>query len=112
MKSAATSACSAPSAERVPGAGGTRTHAIFISSASRQATTGPAPPKATSMKSRGSMPRRSSTPENSVYIVASATRTIALAVSDDTESQRLRHRPDAARCGSRPAAPSPRSAPG
>ena len=56
-KSWRTSVCSMPQAENVPGLQGTITSAISSSSASHAACIGPAPPKATRAKSRGSMPR-------------------------------------------------------
>ena len=50
-----------PSAERTPAAAGTSTLPIPSSSASAHACSGPAPPNATSAKSRGSWPRSTET---------------------------------------------------
>ena len=56
LKSPRTSACRRPIAEASPGRGGTSTLRIPMMRATSAACSGPAPPKATSVKSRGSSP--------------------------------------------------------
>ena len=56
-KSRRTSAISSPSAEKLPGSGGTTTVRMPSSSATAAACNGPAPPNGNRAKSRGSMPR-------------------------------------------------------
>ena len=75
------SALIAPSAQSVPGARGTKTAGIPTSRASSAPTTGPAPPKATSVKSRGSTAARDRILVNSAYMFETATRTTLSAAS-------------------------------
>ena len=56
LKSPRTSACSRPIAESSPGRGGTSTLRMPMLRATSAACSGPAPPNATSVKSRGSSP--------------------------------------------------------
>ena len=55
------SAAKSPCAQRTPGLGGTRMRDMPSSSARAQPWSGPAPPKGTSVKSRGSCPRSTET---------------------------------------------------
>ena len=68
--SARKSPSSIPSAEKWPGAGGITVRATPSSRASSAACSGPAPPNATNVKSRGSCPRRSVTSRSACDICA------------------------------------------
>ena len=71
----------APSAQSVPGARGTKTVGMPTSRASSAPTSGPAPPNATSAKSRGSIPARERILVNAAYMFDTATRTTLSAAS-------------------------------
>ena len=75
------SAVMAPSAHSVPGERGTNTAGMPTSRATSAPTTGPAPPKATSAKSRGSTAARERILVNSAYMFDTATRTTLSAAS-------------------------------
>ena len=75
------SALIAPSAQSVPGERGTNTVAMPTSRASSAPSTGPAPPKATRAKSRGSTAARDRILVNSAYMFATAIRTTLSAPS-------------------------------
>ena len=86
--SARRSPSSIPSAEKWPGAGGITVRATPSSRASSAACSGPAPPNATSAKSRGSWPRRSVTSRSAWNICASTyRRTPRAAVAASTPSR-------------------------
>ena len=72
-KSRRTSAISSPSAEKLPGSGGTTTVRMPSSSATAAACNGPAPPNGSRAKSRGSMPRITDT-----SLIAPARETAAM----------------------------------
>ena len=72
-KSRRTSAISSPSAEKLPGSGGTTTVRMPSSSATAVACNGPAPPNGSRAKSRGSMPRITDT-----SLIAPASETAAM----------------------------------
>ena len=67
---------------------------MWNSAARKQATTGPAPPKATSVKSRGSSPCRAMAWLNSAYMLASATSMIASAAASTDRPSRSAIGPD------------------
>ena len=69
------SAMATPYAESAPGVVGASTRVMPSPSASSQACCGPAPPKATSVNSRGSKPRSSEIARTARSIVAFTTRT-------------------------------------
>ena len=79
MKSFLTSATSPPSAESTPGAVGIRTWRMPNSRARKQPSIGPAPPNASSVKSRGSMPWREASLPTSRYMPETATWMMASA---------------------------------
>ena len=81
------SAATRPSAESTPAAAGTRTVVIPSSSASAHACSGPAPPKATSAKSRGSSPCSTET-TRSARTISAFTTSITAAGSRSPSARR------------------------
>ncbi len=81
MKSCRTSTRRAPKAEVTPGKRGTTTRGMWRSRASSTACSGPAPPKATSAKSRGSYPRATEITRVALIMCALASRMIPSAAS-------------------------------
>ena len=84
MKSFLMSAIRPPKALSTPGTRGTTTSRIPSSRARKQAIIGPAPPKAISDSSRGSLPWRDTSFETSRYMPDTATRMIDSAVSSSS----------------------------
>ena len=74
-------AASVPNAEQTPGLGGTSTRRMPMASAISAACVGPAPPKATSTNSRGSMPCSTVTMRMAFAMFSFAIRTIDEATS-------------------------------
>ena len=94
------SVSSNPDVERTPGRGGTTTVGISSSSARRQAWSGPAPPKATRAKRRGSWPRPTETVRMARAMALSMISTMPAAASS---TPRRRGRPTRASMAARAA---------
>ena len=94
-----------PSAESTPACSGTSTRETPSSSASAQACSGPAPPKATSAKPRGSWPRSTETTRSALSISAFTTSITAggsIPSSARSAASRSSSIPPASVAGSRP----------
>ena len=99
------SLATSPSAESTPAASGTSTVSMPSSSASAQAWSGPAPPNATSAKSRGSWPRSTETTRSARSISAFTTRSTACGSMPANASLRgcaVEHEPARQLAGRRP----------
>ena len=77
-----------PTAVKTPGATGTSTRRMSRAAATSHACAGPLPPKATSVKSRGSRPRSMVTARIARAMLALATSRIPRAASIDREPER------------------------
>ena len=102
------SVSSSPQVESTPGRGGITTVGMSSSSASRQACSGPAPPKATSAKRRGSCPRPTDTVRMARAIALSMISTMPAAASSTPSAS---GRPMRAATAARAAAASSGSSP-
>ncbi len=80
---------SSPSAENVPGLGGTIVLTMPISAARRLTWTGPAPPNPTSPKPRGSSPRWTDISRSALAIAALAISTIPKAAVTTSRPERV-----------------------
>ncbi len=95
--SRAGAAANIPSADSTPGVGGTNTRGMPSASASSQAWSGPPPPKASSVKRRGSWPRSTDTRRMARSMAALATRTTASAAASTVTPISAASAPTAAR---------------